>query len=341
MSDLIVPALALIGVIQAILVCLVSFSRLSKGRHYFYLGLIFLGLTLRVGKSFFNNYLEISAFSKNIGISGLLLVGPALFYYLKSVTTERVESTAGKNKAGAFFYQMLPFLLFLVASPFLPNGTGDFANLPYVIILSHLTLYCVLTLSVYQKSKTYLTSALRNFSFMLIAGISLLCSFYWAIFSGLISYYLGGALLYSALLALLTYILLVHATVLDAKITAKKFSLSESRQLCDKICAYLIDNQLFLEPKLSIEDVAQAMNINQRELSHAINENEHKSFSTLLNDLRVNYAEDILRSQPTAKILAVAISSGFSNLASFNREFKKRKAVPAGLYREKISHRPR
>ena len=81
----------------------------------------------------------------------------------------------------------------------------------------------------------------------------------------------------------------------------------------------------YLEPKLSLSNLADDLNISVNHLSQVINQYEEKNFFDFVNSYRVKEFKERVH-DPANKnysILAVALDSGFNSKSSFNQVFKK------------------
>lgn len=90
--------------------------------------------------------------------------------------------------------------------------------------------------------------------------------------------------------------------------------------------AYFVNSKAYLQPNLSISQVAVATQIPNRELSFLINSFYKQRFSDYLNDMRLAH---FLRQVDAATldrftIEAIAVASGFAYKSSFYRAFKKK-----------------
>ena len=92
----------------------------------------------------------------------------------------------------------------------------------------------------------------------------------------------------------------------------------------------------FLQDDLNIETLAELIEVPSYKLSSAINKNWKGSYFDYINTHRVNEAKAILSDpdQNHLKILAVAIDSGFTNKATFNRVFKKYTQTTPSAFRK-------
>ena len=81
----------------------------------------------------------------------------------------------------------------------------------------------------------------------------------------------------------------------------------------------------YLNPKLTLSELAQFLDTNSHELSHAINEGFKMNFFDFVNSYRIEAFKSKLK-DPAFKnhtVLAMALESGFSSKTTFNRAFKK------------------
>lgn len=85
----------------------------------------------------------------------------------------------------------------------------------------------------------------------------------------------------------------------------------------------IADNQIFLNNSLRADEVARMMNTNRTYVSRMLREEFGTSFSDYINSRRIEYAQDLMRSNPDMKLVELAESSGFVNASSFCRIFKQ------------------
>lgn len=84
----------------------------------------------------------------------------------------------------------------------------------------------------------------------------------------------------------------------------------------------LKENQYFLNKNLKITDMAQEMGTCRTYVSNYINKTYGCSFSDYVNQLRIDYAKQLLKNEQE-KLSSIADRSGFSSEQSFYRNFKK------------------
>ena len=83
------------------------------------------------------------------------------------------------------------------------------------------------------------------------------------------------------------------------------------------------DEMLFLQPRLSLDDVAERLGTNKFYVSKLVNNAYNLGFPELVNILRVDYAEQYILAHRTAKQEEIASECGFPSASSFNTTFKK------------------
>ncbi len=87
--------------------------------------------------------------------------------------------------------------------------------------------------------------------------------------------------------------------------------------------------------KLKLSDVADQVYVSQWHLSKILNRHVEKSFSDILNHVRIEKAKELLR-EPSLRIGDIAEKVGFLDMAHFSRVFKKQTGVSANEYRNQM-----
>ena len=97
----------------------------------------------------------------------------------------------------------------------------------------------------------------------------------------------------------------------------------EEDDLFKRFQCLLLDEKIFLHPRLSLVDVADRLNSNTSYVSKMINNAYNLSFPELINTLRIDYAEQYILSNRDAKQTEIAEKCGFLSASSFNTIFKR------------------
>ncbi|MDD3403553.1 MAG: response regulator [Hespellia sp.] len=88
------------------------------------------------------------------------------------------------------------------------------------------------------------------------------------------------------------------------------------------------------QDKVTLSDLADKMYVSQWHLSKLLNKHTKKSFSELLNEIRVREAKKLLK-DPSLRVGDVAEMVGFLDIAHFSRVFKQYAGMSANEYRNK------
>ena len=112
-----------------------------------------------------------------------------------------------------------------------------------------------------------------------------------------------------------------------AELKYQKSSLSDedANRIHDRLNEALTHEKPFKNPELTLNDLAEILEVHPNHLSQVINSRENKNFYDLINEKRVEeFIEIILKPESQQfTLLALAFDCGFNSKASFNRNFKK------------------
>lgn len=130
---------------------------------------------------------------------------------------------------------------------------------------------------------------------------------------------------------------LVSTVYLLIKAKRKKPPAEASRNLTDvdidqlqevfqKVEKSMVDDKIFLRKNLKISELAEEVHQNEKMVSRAINHFSSGNFNSMINNFRVEKAEEMISSGEFEHytIEAIADESGFANKVSFYHAFKGR-----------------
>lgn len=103
---------------------------------------------------------------------------------------------------------------------------------------------------------------------------------------------------------------------------------------------YLMETEnLFIEPELTLSDLAARLDIHPNYLSQVINEIEGVNFYDYINSLRIEEFKKLVVLPENQKytLLALAFDCGFNSKSSFNRFFKKANDISPSEYVRQLS----
>lgn len=97
--------------------------------------------------------------------------------------------------------------------------------------------------------------------------------------------------------------------------------------------------QPFLNPSLSLKELATQINLPARELSGIINQGTQQSFFDFINSYRIQFAQDKIRTTTDDKltILEVMYAAGFNSKSSFNTAFKKHTKLTPTQWKKQLT----
>ena len=99
-------------------------------------------------------------------------------------------------------------------------------------------------------------------------------------------------------------------------------------------------DRVFIDPDLSLPGLASKMGLTAHQLSELMNRQLGKGFSRLLREQRVFAAKAMLCSEPSASVLAVGLSVGFTSQSNFYEAFREIEGTTPGQYRKINSRTP-
>ncbi len=94
------------------------------------------------------------------------------------------------------------------------------------------------------------------------------------------------------------------------------------------------DERIFQDPDLDLPTVAAQLNLSGHQLSELINVHIGKSFSRYVREYRVNSAKQILLAEPSASVLSVGLSVGFTSQSNFYSAFREIVGSTPGQFRK-------
>ncbi|PIB31335.1 hypothetical protein BFP77_01845 [Maribacter sp. 4U21] len=118
----------------------------------------------------------------------------------------------------------------------------------------------------------------------------------------------------------------IYTALTDRKYSGSNLQDCEATQIKAKIIATLKNEELYLNPELTLKQLSEKLGVSSKKVSQVINERIGKSFFDLINTFRIEHAKRIFKENKDSKltVLEVLYAVGFNSKSSFNTEFKKR-----------------
>lgn len=120
----------------------------------------------------------------------------------------------------------------------------------------------------------------------------------------------------------------------------KKYATEDSSELevLFRLCSYLEKEKAYLNTKLKVDEVAEAIHSSQREISVLLKKHKNQNFNSFINHYRV---EEVLRifndvNYEHYKLESIAMMSGFGSKQSFYNTFEAVVGEKPAHYRQKV-----
>lgn len=296
-----------------------------------FLGLILLGLTMRIGKSVLNYYVPLVEWQKNIGISGIFFASPSLYLYGLTILEKK------KTLSDQYYRHFIPFACFLFLIPFVPRN-GRFESLwNYGLVVFFLLIYLGLSYGLLYRNRLKVSKRVLQWYRTILLGATMIWFYYLGNLFDFTPHYISGPIFYTFLIYSFTYLFLNRHKFKLEKYSRSKLDQDSSKDLFQKIRSLFEVEEIFLDDGISLKTIAEKLNTKARDISQAINENKQQNFYEFVNHYRIEKAEALLKSSKhkNEKIATIAYEVGFGNVTSFNVAFKKKTGLTPSAYRKK------
>ena len=355
--------LLLISIGQLLILMLTLTNQAKKNKNGLLLIIVFFIFTLNIIEPVFihTRFILKVPYLLYIGPAFLLLFGPSLFLYVLSIQN--------KSFKWKFIYlvHLLPFLFIKLKNlplffqsleqkmetikHFLDYETSNMMynpslNLIDVLFLLHPIVYCFIGGFIIIKELNKAYSRFNNSHLIFIGSLTFVFSFYLLGryflktlgISPYNEYWRTLAILMFLFVCLSSYLIINKLLEpLNFKKQLKKDP--EAIKIYKTIKTLMIEDELFLNSKISLVLLANELNITPRFLSKIINEFEQINFPEFINGYRIEKAKKLIL-DPKMKnytIEAIATEAGFTNKMTFNRTFKKKTSLTPSEYKSSVN----
>lgn len=101
-----------------------------------------------------------------------------------------------------------------------------------------------------------------------------------------------------------------------------------------KLDSLMRTERLYVDAELSLPSLARHLEISSHQLSELMNTQLGKSFSRYLREQRIGAAKAMLCAEPSASVLSVGLSVGFTSQSNFYEAFREIEGMTPGQYRK-------
>ncbi|RXM51898.1 MULTISPECIES: helix-turn-helix domain-containing protein [unclassified Chryseobacterium] len=303
----------------------------------FFLGILLLMFSLRVGISvciYF--YPDLPRVIQHLGMPALFFTGPALYYYVKSSFQNDQFDVKTCLKTFGIMTLILGVvgLLYLFFPVTWDRYFGTFIYTAWSVFV-FLTVY-----QYYIFSKQNIVSPNKFVLPVLVSNVIIFLA-YQLIATGWVQIYCaGGSLVFSFVLYANFLILFnrkyqhIPVKETNSRYSNKKISEEQADSFVSKLERLMNSEELYRNPNLKLSDLASKMNMSAHQLSQLLNDNLAKSFSTYINEYRINEACEKINNGSYLKIEEIGYEVGFNSKSTFFSTFKKIKNTTPLLYKQ-------
>jgi AraC-like DNA-binding protein len=311
------------------------------------LGALLLFLSIRIGKSvvyYFDNSLP--KVYLQIGLSACFLIGPFLYFFIKSEIEQIRKMPKSWLAMVAFWVGILVVVGYIYPYQKFPQIWWNY--IIYTIYAQwgiHITFSGFLLVNILKK--VFQKENIKPFEKWLLTiwgGVLILFACYmWAILGITKGVYILGAVSFSLILYLVVFVLLYRKKTDDLssfstqKYTDKKLNEEDAQLMVGKLEKVMEEKEIFKNPNLKLNDLAKEINVSGHQLSQLLNDNLDKNFTLFINEYRINEACKILSAKTNLTIEAIGDEVGFNSKSTFFATFKKIKGMTPNLYQQNIS----
>ena len=118
----------------------------------------------------------------------------------------------------------------------------------------------------------------------------------------------------------------------------KTLSTSRKQRYKEMLLSYMEQHKPYMDPDLTLNDLANSISIPTRSLSEVINDELGQNFYDFINGYRIKASQVLLTEERNAKktVLEVLYEVGFNSKSAFNNAFKKKTGMTPSQYRRAL-----
>lgn len=368
----IVSTISLIGIIQGLFMLMLIFFKKDKALvSYFAIGLLAVFL-VDLTWYFIYQIGRLDQFWYIIGLENvvLYLYGPILYLYVKA---HFINGNIKISRIAILLHLLPALLMFVFTSPlFFAEYTGNFLNYLKTVIPNHyhihnvlfgftlwyihVIFYLILTIKFIKKinasqelnyDKQLKVSHIKWIQllflgyllFPLVVGLDFIVF----LFTGydFNSFDIANSLLVFHIFVI-SYIGFTNQDLLLNPIKKLKqqttnLSKLDLQKLGEDLQVLMEQQKLYLQPNLSLSQLAQKLSISSHQLSEFLNQKNQKSFNDFINSYRIRDAKTLLQAPDNQAftIEAIAYEVGFKSPSTFYRYFNKFVGVTPSAWMKK------
>lgn len=332
-----------LGVFNGLLLSLYLFINGKKSVSVYFLGLLLLTLSLRIGKSVWLYFIPtLPKLYLQIGLSACFLIGPSLVYFIKA------ELETPKKIPKNWWVVLISCTFAIVVAGLIYPYTRypKIWNVYYFKIIYAQWGACILFSGFLLKEvfrKTLITkekpTAKETWLLIIWGAVTIIFALYLTtMLTGSPAVYITGSIAFSFMLYFIVVFILYRKKNLPlwssdtVKYGSKKLDEGEASIIQSRLEKVMLEKGLFKNPDLKLADLASELMIPPHQLSQLLNDNLGKGFTGYVNEYRINEACKLLLAGDNPKIEAIGFEVGFNSRSTFFAAFKKLKGTTPSLF---------
>ena len=345
------------GIVQGLFFAVVLFTGKSNNRKAGYiLGILLALFSVNIIHTLFlaNNFNSPLKFREPF----LTLLCPFLYFYILSIT-QKLKISLSIAKHFVLFFAFFIFQILLKIELFQRFTFSHKEIFSLLMIIAMIFQFCVYLLLIAKKTNVFNRKMENEFSstdeldiswvkyFLMIFIIIYTILFFAVFFLIHLNYFTGYNIIIAAVCSVSVNILgykaiqqqtlfkyldspAIKVELNEGKIISTETAVIESddgisKELLTKITNYMEEKKPYLDPEITLSQMADELDLGRNALSSAINSGYKMNFFNFINKYRVEEMLSFLN-DPTMEnrnILQLAFDAGFNSKATFNHIFKK------------------
>lgn len=356
----------LFGAIQGFTLCWLLYQKRRinpAGMNYFILFLFSLSFLNLFYALLDANFLEIYKPLYVFPYPYKYLIGVGFFLYIKNSFKEKNNKPKYRNELILFLPAIIYALLHLywfsvsivensyrITSLVVNSGFFRINEFFYLLYTIALVLLALQLLKRKQNSLRKHSRKLKNIAWLILfsklfLGMLVIDLILYAtdliIHNGqeTLLFYYPNFFLNSAFIYYIGYIGYVKSDLLFTEINTEKAQRfgAKSEAIEQQLVALMKTKELYRNKKITISEIANHLEIQEKDLSNHINDLHQMNFSEYINQYRVDKVKELIKSKEGKKYTLAALGeqAGFSSKSSFNLAFKKLAGLTPSEYKRK------
>jgi AraC-like DNA-binding protein len=317
-------------------------------------GFLFIQILLLTNFELLRHKEYISQYSSNVFYIGnifILLAGPTFYFYVKSLAFKDfiLQKKHILHTIPFFIFALILILNFhiypsgLKRKLVLENNvmSNTFWLIANIVILSQILIYFIIDLKILKGYRSEIKQQFSSINKINLSWLSLIIyCFIIAWFSSVLG--LIGRNYFNihdefVFINFLTFFIFFNIIYYKGfarpeifsgieerlKYQSSKLSDTEGETYISRLLEYMDDNKPYLNPNLTLKELATQTSIPNRYLSQIINESMSMNFYDFISKYRIEEAKKIFNQKSNKTVLEVLYEVGFNSKSSFNTTFKK------------------